>query len=488
MASSGASLPARVLATIEEFDLIKPGSRCLLAVSGGPDSTALCAAMIELATSGALPLALGAAHFDHGMRTASARDAEWVAAFAQRQGLAFIGERGDVPRLRKERHLSLEEAAREARMEFLERAAVDWGAGFVATGHTLDDQAETVLFRILRGTGLAGLAGIPLSRSISEASPDVRLVRPMLGVSRREVIEYLSSRGLDYLTDETNFDTAGQTRARIRHELLPALAAGFNPNVRDALVRLGGRAAEAEAVIRTAAVERLAGTLPGPGARPDELRLPVALLDCPQALRAEIFALAAEAVAGRQLAERGRLAAAARDLFTAGVGKRAELGDLLAVRDYGAVVISRRRPAERPEGSSGWVRSIKIPGRTQLPVGVLTARRVSRAKFDLKGFYKNKSPNEEVFDARLFAGKKQPWCRTRQPGDRFHPLGAAGPKKLKSFFIDSKLPRARRGRVPLLVLEGEILWAVGCRLSEEARVPEKARSLVKMEFVPADGQ
>ena len=313
---SGGELAHKVREAVAE--LIGREAACLAAVSGGPDSVALAAALAELADE--FSLKLGVAHLDHGMREASARDAKWTADLAKRLELPFFTERVDVPALKAREGLSLEEAARKARYEFLERAALERGANFVATGHTADDQAETVLFRVIRGTGLAGLAGIPRSRHISHQSPHVRLIRPMLECTREEVLAYLAEKKLDYLTDETNFDVDSQARARIRHQLLPELAA---------LVKLAGGARAAQSALEALADERLKAAEVGEG----EVRLPLALLEGPQALRVEVLVQASARALGGTAPGRGRLAEAAERIAGCEVGKRFELGALVAVRD-----------------------------------------------------------------------------------------------------------------------------------------------------------
>lgn len=456
--------------------LLGPEATCLAAVSGGPDSVALAAALAELA--GEFNLKLGVAHFDHGIRDSSAREAKWTAGLAEKLGLPFFTERGDVPAFRAREGLSLEEAARVARYAFLERAALGWGATFVATGHTADDQAETVLFRIIRGTGLAGLAGIPRSRHISDQSPHIMLIRPMLDCTREEVLAYLAEKKLDYLTDETNFDVDSQARARIRHRLLPELAADHNPDIRAALVKLAGGARATQSALEALADERLKGAEVGEG----EVRLPLALLEGPQALCVEVLVRASARTLGGMAPGRARLAEAAERIARCEVGKRFELGELVAVRDYAHVIV--RRAGAEQVAPGGWECPVAVPGRTELPVGVLRAERVKRDGFSMTEFCKSKSANEEVFCARLFEGKDRPVCRTRRAGDRFHPLGADGERKLKEFFIDAKVPRAARDSVPLLVLGGDILWAVGHRLSERARVSDGDAELVRIEFVP----
>jgi len=227
------------------------GKSLLLAVSGGADSVALlrgCAALRER-----LSLKLTAAHLNHGLRGAQADDdARWVAELCRRFDIPCVVERADIPTRAAAQRLGVEEAARDARYEFLARTANEHNCTHVATAHTADDQAETVLHHVLRGTGLAGLRGISRSRPLSDG---VALVRPMLALDRAAVEEYLSELGQDYRVDETNAD-ASLTRGRIRHELLPRIEREYNPQVREALHRLAQQAGDVQQTLALLA-ERL---------------------------------------------------------------------------------------------------------------------------------------------------------------------------------------------------------------------------------------
>lgn len=224
----------------------------LVAVSGGSDSVALVRALYALKTEGAGRLA--AAHFNHRLRGEAAdADEAFVVELC-----AGLGVRCEVGRagwdLRSAAAGSnLEAAARKARYRFLRAAAGRLGARYVATAHTADDQAETVLHRVLRGTGIAGLAGMARARPLGEGTA---VVRPLLDFDRSVLAAYLTDLGQPWRHDATN-DDLGRTRNRIRHELLPQLARDFNPGVRKALLRLGTLAGEAQALIDALAVDLL---------------------------------------------------------------------------------------------------------------------------------------------------------------------------------------------------------------------------------------
>lgn len=246
----------------------------VVAVSGGADSVALLAALCRLKKAG--PGVIVPAHFHHGLRAAEAdADEQFVRQLCERLGLSLVVGRGDVAGRAERQGDGVEAAAREARYAFLLQTARQHGARCVATAHTADDQAETILHHILRGTGIAGLSGMPAARPLGG---DVTLVRPLLAVRRAEVEAYLSERNLDYCEDSTNRDVR-YTRNRIRHELMPRLESDYNANVRQSLLRLGNLAGQCQAVIDTQAAElatRAADSLRDSGVTIDTTTLSIA--------------------------------------------------------------------------------------------------------------------------------------------------------------------------------------------------------------------
>ncbi|MEX0978062.1 MAG: tRNA lysidine(34) synthetase TilS [Pirellulales bacterium] len=227
----------------------------LVAVSGGPDSVSLLRGMDRLRGQGAGSLAV--AHFNHGLRGDRAlADQQFVERLCGSLGVECVVGQAEAPATRVSGE-GLEAALRAARYEFLARTAEQSGARYVATGHTADDQAETILHHILRGTGLRGLGGM---RRIRPLSPAVTLVRPLLEIARDEVLDYLAALEQPYQQDETNRDRS-LTRNRIRHELLPLLARDYSPSIVESLVRLGGLAGDAQQVIDTLAQSLLESSL-----------------------------------------------------------------------------------------------------------------------------------------------------------------------------------------------------------------------------------
>lgn len=241
----------------------------IAAVSGGADSVALLDALLRLRQRGQAPQTIIAAHLNHQLRgEESDGDEEFVRALAAKSGTRVIIDRIDVgARARAERQ-NLEATARHLRYEFLARTAEQYGAQFVCTAHTRDDQAETILMRLLRGSGSGGLRGIPPSRQLGAT---VKLIRPMLGITRAEVIAHCEHFQLEYRTDSSNF-SSDLTRNRIRQELLPLLRS-FNPRINEALARMAGLLADDHDFLQQIAVNALAEARQGQDLSINLLRL-----------------------------------------------------------------------------------------------------------------------------------------------------------------------------------------------------------------------
>jgi tRNA(Ile)-lysidine synthase len=234
-------LHQRVRRTITKHELLPSGSRVLVAVSGGSDSVALAMLLCDLSESLAVGVA-GLAHLNHCLRDTAARDEAVCERLADRLGLPFVVERADVAGYATSQRLSVEDAARRVRYEFLERSATRIGAERIAVGHTLDDQAETVLLKLIRGAGPAGLGGIFPKRG--------RVVRPLLDVDRVTLRGYLTERGVEWTEDETNQDLTNP-RNRIRHVVLPELERAYGGSVRASIARAAAVAREDGAWLET---------------------------------------------------------------------------------------------------------------------------------------------------------------------------------------------------------------------------------------------
>lgn len=269
----------KIRKTIADCSLLEGGDHLLVAVSGGPDSVALLRVMVLLASD--YELRLTAAHLNHGLRGAEAcREEEFVRGLCTGMGIACICKTVDIRTLQKGRGMSLEEVGRDERYRFLAETAETCGARKIATGHHRDDQAETVLINLLRGSGLEGLKGIPPVR-------DGRIIRPLLYVGRGEILEFLRQEGLTYMTDSSNRSPLF-LRNRIRHELIPELALRYNPGIVEALSHTAEIIRRDDDYLQAVVRQVLSqwGIVPGA----TEIRLPLAsLLDLHEALQGRVL-------------------------------------------------------------------------------------------------------------------------------------------------------------------------------------------------------
>ena len=429
--------------TIGRHRLLAPGDTVVVAVSGGPDSVCLLDLLRELAPE--LSLSLHVAHLDHGFRgEESAGEARFVERLARSLDMAVTVERRDVPAYCAERGLSAQEGAREVRYAFLESVAQQIGARRIAIGHTANDQAETVVMRMLRGAGMAGLSGMPPKRD--------RLIRPLIDVTRQQVLGYLAERSLEFVTDPSNSKLI-YTRNRVRQELMPVLER-FNPRVVEALAAEASVLREDLLALDHAAEVLLKDVLRQSGKR--TLLEREGLLALPPALRRWALSRAMDRLAPESGLSFVQTGDALGFLQHAQSGRMMELpGGLVLEREYGTFVV--RLSAAPPS----FDRELAVPGTTASPdrgLVVLTEVRKTSENMPESGNYLWQAQ----FDYAKIALPLR--LRSRRRGDVFQPAGmGGGRKKLQDFFVDEKVPRHRRDQVPILATEQDVLWVVGMR-------------------------
>ena len=460
-------LEARVLAALERQGYAGTGSLLVVAVSGGPDSVALLHALLSLSVT--TNLRLHVAHLNHNFRGEEAEeDARFVANLAQEQGLPATVEKADPVAYQRDTGISsFEEAARELRYGFLSHVAAEDKPAAVALGHNADDQAETVIMHIIRGSGLHGLKGMEeLStwRSRDHAS-QVALFRPLLQVSKAETADYCRRRGIPFREDTGNL-LSRFTRNRVRHQLLPELRS-YNPRIGDALVRLANLASLEVDYLDTE-VSRLWPSVAG--LEQDWLTLDSNLLASLHPLIVRlVLRRAYEHVAGdtRRLQEI-HLGDMARFL-TLPAGRVLDLPSGLRLHSgYGRLLLGRGPdiPCPLPALEEEHLMTLPPPGAEvtiHIPGWEVTAAQRATS---------TGPTTKDPFIARLdpeAVGAGPLIIRTRRPGDRFQPSGMQSSKKLQDFFVDQKVPRSWRDRVPLIIAERGIAWVVGHRVAEWAR-------------------
>jgi tRNA(Ile)-lysidine synthetase-like protein len=392
-----------VLLGLRRSGLIRSGDRVLIAVSGGPDSTALLVAACELGHD------IVAAHFDHALQAGSERAAEHVAALSAGLGLQSVIERRRFPLPRG----SVQAAARTLRYEFLERARSQAGAQVVALAHTADDVVEGAVLHMLRGCGLAGLRGMPSSRGV--------FVRPLLGVWRRDVLDFLSQRGIVALEDPANADTR-YARVRVRRELLPALERD-RPGIGQRFYAAASRAAAMHESIDAAAS--------GAFGRGAISRLEVART--PEPIAAELMMLMyANAGGVRPALSRAHLKSMLRLAQPGPGGRGVDLPGHLRLRIVGddMEIIASEAGASSPKGGKARLESARC-------IGCDDGEAVHL---------------KEGLDVRL---------GFRRPGLTMRPVAGLGTRKLQDIFVDARVPREERDTWPLVFAGERLAWVPG---------------------------
>ncbi len=478
-------LQERVRGFARATGTLSRGETYVVGVSGGVDSLALLHAL--RATAPDLGIGLHVAHLDHGLRGAeAAADARFVDDLARDCGLPATVAAADVGRYARERGLGSEEAARAVRYAFFADLVRHLGAAGVIVGHTADDQVETVLLHFLRGSGLAGLRGMAAVQDLSVSNParwrdpaagpaderwSLRVLRPLLGTTRAEVLAYAARYALSYRQDVTNEDVAF-TRNRVRRELLPLLET-YNPAFRAAALRMAGLLADDYAFLAQAAaavwdrvavvapaavrVDLAAFVLHAPALRRLIVRRAFALL---AGDTADLVATHVEQVVA--LAERGRT----------GAGVDLPAGVRVA-RTYGALVLSVGAQAGVPLPARGV--PLRVPGVTAVEPGWQVEAAVRPAACAAAA-----DPRHADFDLDRLDGEIV--VRRRRPGDRLRPPGLGGSKKVQDILVDRKVPRWERDAVPVVASGERVLWLVGHAVDEQARASAASRRVLHLRF------
>jgi tRNA(Ile)-lysidine synthase len=433
--------------------MLAAGDSVLVGVSGGADSVALLHTLVVLAPS--LGVSVRVLHVDHGLRAESARDADFVRRLGARLGVPVEVARVTVG------DGSVEAAARAARYAALEAAADRAGAARIAVGHTADDQAETVLMRVMQGSGVRGLAGIPAVRG--------RIIRPLIDARRADVVAALEQAGLPWIEDASNRDWRF-LRNRIRHEVLPVVAGACEGDVVAMLTGVGRLARETVDTIdrmAEAELQRL-GTV-----EPDAVTLSrAALAALPSAVAAELLRQAASRLGGRAPLRAWGYRGLARVLAAAAPRRPFRLGGVVVEVSGDRIRVGTRVTVAFD------ARALDVPGRVDLPeIGrTLEARLLPATSYVVP-----RDAARVAFDAAALPRRLM--IRARRRGDRFRPFGA-GERRLKAFLIDAKVPRWERVRLPLVDADGEILWVVGVRRAAMAPLTAATRDVMELRLRP----
>ncbi len=442
--------------------MLMPGEAVVVAVSGGLDSVVLLDLLHRLFTNESAPLHV--AHLDHGLRGASAADARFVERLAARYDSPAHVSRLDRSALEAHRAYGREGAAREARQAYLLQVADEVGASRIALAHTADDRTETIIHRLARGTGIAGLRGIPSVR--------LPFVRPLIEAKRKDILAYALENGLIWRDDASNVDVSF-ARNRIRHRILPELEA-INPRASEAILRASAHAAEADEASAFLVSTIWEGICSGEADGRLTLRRS-ALSSVPPSVRKLVLREATRRARGdlsgigshhiEAVIELAASESSHGELSLPGVHVRVQADDVLLAR-------APETPVEP------WAVAVDV-GETEVPDPAMTLRLAiaeQQPSMDREDRWLETADADRVeFPLQL---------RSRRAGDRFTPLGLDSPIKLKDFLINEQVPYYDRDRLPLLCDRDKIVWAVGVRLSNEVRITEGTRRYLTMHARP----
>ena len=458
---SGNTVTENVLSTIrktaDRHNLLENGDCVLVALSGGADSVSLLDALCKLRES--LKIKVAAAHLNHMIRGREAdSDEAYAAELCTRLGVPFYAERVNVPKLAEERGISEELAGRYARYDFFEKICKTNGYNKVATAHNKNDRAETVLMRVLRGTGIDGLCSIKYMRD--------NIIRPLLDVERADIEGYCKENALDFCTDSTNL-ASEYTRNKIRNELIPMLEKSFNPSIIDSLCTLADNSAE-DAEFLNGYASRLYSRInsPMPKRKPTVLDIK-SLKMVGESIQTRLLRIAIGEVMGSDYkAERVHIEAV-RALLDKETGASAELpkGLIVSVK-YGWLEFVKKTDKQEGCEDKPFCFEIEIEDEERLDVYDIT--------FEVTNEISKPKKNQMIIDYDALCGRRL-FVRNRRDGDRINVFKDGKTRKLKDYWIDKKVPREERAKIPLLCTEDEVIAIIGDRVAEKYKINDATK-------------
>jgi len=456
----------KVLKAIKEHNLIERGDNILIGVSGGADSIALLYVLLEIREE--IDFNIFVAHVNHGVRGEEAlEDEKYVEHTAKKLGLPYYLKRVNMDEYARTRKISSEEAGRELRYGFFREILSKIGGGKIAVAHNKNDQAETLLLRFFRGTGLDGLKGMDYRNG--------DIIRPILGIEREEIEKYLQDRDIEYKTDRTNLEPI-YSRNRIRLEVLPYIQEYYNPNIVDTLWRTSrlmsiddGFLDEYSNKVYNKIVRKkdefsiiLDGKIFRRQHRSIQNRI---IRNCIFELNGNLMGITMKHI---------------EDVITLflerGTGKSVTLiNNLVAKTSYDDFIIEKPNKKE----TKGSIHKLIINGSTYIDeLGYefkTEVKPIDNMVIDNSDRYK------KYFDFDKISGSI--YVRNRRDGDKFVPFGMEGSKKVKDYFIDEKIPRDERDRIPIIADDKNIIWIVGYRTSQLYRITENTKNVIMIQLV-----
>lgn len=454
----------KVLTAIKEYELIEENDNIVVGVSGGPDSMALLYCLLEARKT--IPFNIHVAHVNHGVRGEEARrDQLFVEKKCKELGLPFYTRNVNMNEYAKEKGITSEEAGRELRYGFFREILKDLGKGKIAVAHNMNDQAETILMRIMRGTGPDGLKGMEYK------SNDI--IRPILGIDRKEIEEYIVKKGIETVLDKTNLEPI-YSRNKIRLELIPYIEKNFNPNIVNTLWRMSRIFSLDLNFLEKYTKIKFNNMLK----RYDKNSIILhggKFLEEHRSIQQRILRNAIlEINNSLQGITETQISSAVDILKNFQTGKKFHFSNDIVLRtNYDEIIIEKSKESDKITYSY----DIDVPGAISLDNGYYFETKII-IKDD--NFVMEKAKNVRYFDFDKVKGNLK--IRNRREGDRFVPFGMRGSKKLKDYFIDEKVPRDLRDRIPLVVDDENILWVVGYRTNDLYKVTDATKRILLISY------
>ena len=454
----------KVLENIKKYNLIEDGDNIVIGLSGGPDSMALLYVLLDIEE---INFNIYLAHVNHGVRGEEAlKDETFVEDLAQKLELPYYSTRVNMNQYAKEKGLSSEEAGRELRYGFFRKIAKELGHGKIAVAHNKNDQAETLLLRLFRGTGVDGLCGMDF------ISQDI--IRPILNIERAEIEKYLEDRNIETRLDKTNLESI-YNRNKVRLELIPYIEENFNPNIVEALWRTSRLASldnEFLELYTKKSYDSMVEKIGEDSIVLDRNRF----LKENRSIQQRIIRNGIIHINNNVQGLTEQHISNILKLFIEGrTGKSIDIIDnIVAKTSYDNLIIEKKKDIVIGD----YLYELSMEGNTYIEeLGFkISTEIVSADGLDI--YTGNRFIKYFDYD-KIEEGL---YIRNRKVGDRFIPYGMTGNKKLKDYFIDEKIPRDKRDQIPILVDKENILWIIGYRISDLYKITDSTKTILKISF------
>ncbi|HEX3028065.1 MAG TPA: tRNA lysidine(34) synthetase TilS [Clostridia bacterium] len=460
----------KILKTIKKYNLIENGDSIVVGVSGGPDS--ICLLHVLYCLRDELGIRIYAVHINHMLRGSEAdMDQDYVRRFCSDKGIQLFERSVDVRAVSDAKGISLEEAGREARYQEFRTVAEITGSGKIAVAHNKNDQAETILMHIIRGTGLDGLKGMEYNRG--------GVIRPLLDISRSEIEYYCDQQGLSPRIDSSNLENI-YTRNKIRLDLIPYIKKLLDIDISNSLIRMASLIKDDSIFIEGCVKEAYEGCVAEKDSNSiimdiskligyDTSIMRRVIRNAIRELKGEIKGI--ENVHVENALELARFGRTGSEIHLPG-GLRIE-------KSYSNLKLKIANNKKKP---SKFNKRISIPGTTSIPENGFTVEAALINTADIQTELKlyRQDGFIQFFDYEALS--EGIYIRNRENGDIFKPLKSKGKKKLKEYFIDSKIPRELRDSIPLVAIGNEIVWIIGYKISDKFKVTENTKCVLKLKY------